>query len=202
MRIAKRGMLALASAGLLCCSSSTSKGTLGFTVAESLLVLKPSDPTFGYALLSSGTGNCAAVQAGIAPGQVGSMNYLFVIFSSLDVNGNLGPLTAGSYSVLDPNGTNSPNLPALVALSSVIASDNMCNYSGANATSGTAVLEPFDSTDGGSSTLNYTAIYNGAQLTGTSQLTTCLLSATVASADAGTCIPCVAGADGGACVIQ
>ena len=203
MRTASFGGLAVASAVLLSCSSSEpTPGMLSFTVAESLLVLMPSDPTFAYALLSSGTGSCAALQAGIAPGEIGNVNYLFAIFESVDINDMFAPVTAASYNIIDPQQPPSQTLPALIAYSSIIETDNLCNYGGANASSGTATLNPFNSADGGSSTLNYTAIYGGTQLTGTSVLTTCLLSATIAEADAGTCIPCTGPGDGGACTIQ
>src|SRR5271170_519838 len=109
--------LLVATALAVACSSGTTNGSLGFNVADSLLVLDPLNPASGYILLSSGTGNCAALQsgAGLVPDviTVGNLSYLIILIGALDANGDYVALTAGSYSILDP--TASFNVPGLLA---------------------------------------------------------------------------------------
>ncbi len=204
MRIGTLGLFALASAGLFACSSGTTpSGSLSFQVAESLLVLDPNDPAYAYALLSNGTGNCAALQAGVQLEQIGgtNYNYLDVDFISVDAAGDYAAVTAGSYSMIDPNTGTTPSFPALFGYSSVVSSDPSCNPSGDNAQSGTVTLSPFNSADGGLSTMSYSAVYDGTQLSGTSTLPTCLIDSTL-DAGATTCIQCVPVADGGVCAVE
>jgi hypothetical protein len=198
-------VLAATVLGLVACSSSsTTNGSLGFTVAESLLVLDPLDSSSGYVILSSGTGNCPALQSGgsliSANVTVGNVSYLVILLGAVDANANFIALTAGDYTILDP--TASFNPPGLLANAEVVLSDATCVTQGSIASGGTATLLPFDSTDGGSSTLNYSAIFASTQVTGTYALTTCLVPDTTPLVDAGTCAVCVGGtADGGACAI-
>ncbi|MGO9831394.1 MAG: hypothetical protein ACLPJH_14745 [Myxococcaceae bacterium] len=201
-------LLVLGSAGLAACSSSTSNGTLNFTIAESLLVLEPEDPTVGFALLSAGTGNCAALQSGVSfgvnivPPQISNLAYMLILLGNLDSSGNSIALTAGSYTVVDPDtGTFTP--PGLLSNAYGVATDTSCNDTSSPGSSGTVTIDPFTSTDGGSSTLIYSIVFGGTQVSGTNVLTTCLVSSSVPLMDAGTCVPCVASAvDGGACAIQ
>jgi|GEM_PF-2596246 len=202
MRIGKLAMLAVTSAGLLACSSDTSKGSLTFTIAESLFVFEPDLPTAGYVLLSSAKGNCPVLKTGVQPVQIGNTSYLLILLAQVDALNQYAPLTAGSYNLLDPNSSTAPTPPALFGVSAIVMTDNACSATGANATSGTATLSPLDTSDGGTSTLTYSADYDGVQVSGTSQLTTCLISSTVPVADAGTCVPCVGPGDGGACTVQ
>jgi hypothetical protein len=203
------GMLAVTSAGLSACSSdSIANGTLGFTVAESLLVLYPEDPTFGVALLSEGTGTCAALQSGVTMGitpsagaaEVAGLEYLYIPIEQVDVNNNALPLAAATYTVFDPTvGTSPPGFFALVA---AIVTDDACDPIEEDANSGTLTISPFDTTDGGSSSLNYSAVFGGTtQVSGTYTLTTCLVSLDAGVAP-GTCVQCVPVGDAGACAIQ
>jgi hypothetical protein len=205
------GLLLATSVCLFACSSdSTNPGTLGFSIADSLLVLDPNDATSGYVVLSSGTGTCAALQSGLAlvqATQVGNLNYLYILLGALDANNNFIPLTAGSYSILDPSASFSP--PGLVANAAAIVTDNACGLVGeVVASSGTASVTPFDTTDGGISGFTYTAVFGGTQVTGTYSLSTCLVPGATPIADAGTCVVCGTTEpdggtvpDGGACAI-
>jgi hypothetical protein len=197
-------VLVATSLGLVACSSSTTNGTLGFNVADSLLVLDPNNASSGYVVLSSGTGNCAALQAGagVVPPfvQVGSVSYLIILLGLVDASGNFIALTAGSYPILDPNTNFNP--PGPLANAAAVLSDTGCAYAASPANSGSATLSPFDTSDGGSSTLNYSALFGNTQVTGSYTLTTCLVPDTTPGADAGTCLNCAgATADGGACAI-
>ncbi len=166
MRMGKVAMLAITSGALFACSSGTSQGALSFTIAESLLVLEPDDATVGYVLLSSAVGNCPALQSGLQPVEIGNTSYLLIIFEQLDSKGHFAPLTAGTYNILDLSSSTSPTPPALIAFSSVVQTDSACSFGGSDATGGTATLSPFNTADGGTSTLTYSADYNGTQLTG------------------------------------
>jgi hypothetical protein len=201
MRMGKVAMLAIASAGLFACSSGTSPGALNFTIAESLLVLEPDDATVGYALLSSAVGSCPALQRGLQPVEIGNTSYLLLIFEQVDSKGNYLPLTAGTYNIIDPFSSSTPTPPALIGISSIVQTDATCAASGSTATSGTATLSPFNTTDGGTSTLTYTADYGGTQLSGTNQLTTCLVNVLAPALDGG-CAACVGPGDGGPCTVQ
>jgi hypothetical protein len=191
------GMLALASAGLFACNSATmTNGSLGFTVAESLLVLETENA--GFVLLSSATGNCDALKSGVPLGQVANTDYLVILLGVLDTSGNFVALTAGSYTVIDPSASFNP--PGLLANAADVTTDSSCNPGESDATSGTATLSPFDASDGGSSSLSYSVVFGSTQVSGTYALTTCLISGMV---DAGAgCIPCDFAADGEACAIQ
>ena len=197
------GLLAVTSAGLFACSSSTSpNGQLGFTVSESLLVLEPENPAFGYVLLTSGTNTCPALQTGLETDQIGNYDFQVFVLFNVDASGDYASLASATYSVEDPS-QNPPTPPALYSYSSVISTDTFCSASGANATSGSVTVSPFNSADGGASTLNYSANYSGTQLSGALTLTTCLVSANTPNPDAGTCVQCVpTGADGGVCGVQ
>lgn len=201
MRMGKVAMLAITSGALFACSSGTSQGALSFTIAESLLVLEPDDATVGYALLSSAVGNCPALQSGLQPVEIGNTSYLLIIFEQLDSKGNFAPLTAGTYNILDLSSSTSPTPPALIAFSSVVQTDSACSFGGSGATGGTATLSPFNTADGGTSTLTYAADYSGTQLTGTNQLTTCLVNVLAPALDGG-CAACVGPGDGGPCTVQ
>jgi len=201
MRIGKAALLAITSAALFGCSSATSQGALTFTIAESLLVLQPDDATAGYALLSSAVNNCSALQSGLQPVEIGNTSYLLLIFEQLDSKGNYAPLTAGTYNIVDPNSSSTPTPPALIGISAVVQTDAACTASGSDATSGTATLSPFNTADGGTSTLTYTAVYGGTQLSGTNQLTTCLVNVLAPALDGG-CAACVGPGDGGPCTVQ
>ncbi|MGO8971422.1 MAG: hypothetical protein ACLQDQ_17845 [Myxococcaceae bacterium] len=200
-------LLALTSAGLVACSSSTSTTSLNFTIAESLLVLEPEDPTVGFALLSGGTGTCAALQSGVSfgvnivPPQIGNLSYLLILLGNLDANGNAIALTAGSYTVVDPN-TGSFTPPGLLSNVFGVVTDTSCNDTSSPGSSGTLTVDPFTTSDGGSSTLVYSIVFGDGQVNGTNALTTCLVSASVPLMDAGTCVACVPAADGGPCAIQ
>jgi hypothetical protein len=203
------GLTALTCAGLVACSSSTTSttpGTLGFTVAESLLVLFPDDPTSGFALLSGGTGTCAALQSGIdVVNTVEIANFAYVAFllGELDANGNSLPLGGGTYTIVDPNGgTFTP--PGLLANAAGVATDSQCNAQISYAASGTAVLSNIDGVDGGATPFNYSAVFGSQVVTGTYSLATCLVTSGV---DAGVCVPCLGPdgtvvTDGGVCAIQ
>lgn len=200
------GLLVAVGLGLVACSSdTTTNGSLNFTVAESILVLEPDNATIGYAVLSGGTGTCAALQSGVTliPAQVGGLDYVYILLGQLDAQANLLPLAAGSYTIInptDPNASFTP--PGLLANAVAVPSDTSCFGTATFASSGTATVLPFDATDGGSSTLNYTAVFGSTRVTGTYALSTCLVPSTTALADAGTCIECVgATADGGVCAI-
>ncbi len=199
--------LVLGALGFVACSSTTvTNGTLNFTVAESILVLEPDNPTIGYVVLSQGTGLCPALQSGltIIPPQIGDYEYLFILLGVLDASANLLPLTAGSYTIISPTDPNAPfNPPGLLANAAGVQADSSCATDGATyASSGTATVSPFASTDGGSSGLNYSAVFNNTQITGQYTLTTCLVPSTTALADAGSCVLCTGGTpDGGPCVI-
>lgn len=201
MRTGKLALLAITSAGLFACSSSTSQGALTFTVAESLFVFQPDDATSGYVLLSNAIGNCAALQKGIQPVEIGNTSYLLILLGQLNAQGQFAPLTAGTYNILDPNSSTSPTPPALIGTSALVQTDSACGAAGANATSGTATLAPLDTSDGGSSTLNYSAVYDGVQISGTNQLTTCLVDVLAPALDGG-CATCTGPGDGGPCTIQ
>jgi hypothetical protein len=200
------GLLVATFFGLIACSSDTiTDGSLGFTVAESILVLEPDNATIGYAVLSGGTGTCAALQSGVTiiPAQVGGLDYVYILLGQLDASANLLPLAAGSYTIINPTDPNSSfTPPGLLANAVALGSDSSCLGTPTFASSGTATVVPFDSSDGGSSTLNYTAVFGSTRVTGTYVLTTCLVPSTTALADAGTCVECVGGTpDGGACAI-
>jgi len=201
MRISKLTMLA-ASAALVACSSDTSKGSLTFTIAESLFVLEADNPAAGYVLLSSAKGNCAAVQQGLEPVQIGNTNYLLILLTQVDAQSYYVPLTSGTYNILDPSSGTGPAPPALFGYSGIVATDSACNATGANATSGSATLSQLDTSDGGTSLLSYSGVYDGVEVSGSSQLTTCLTSVKTPQADAGTCVACTGPGDGGACTIQ
>lgn len=193
--------LVATSVSLVACSSDTvNTGTLGFTIADSLLVLDPNDATSGYIVLSGGTGTCAALQSGLALVQgtdVGSLSYLYILLGALDANSDFITLTAGSYTILDPSASFSP--PGLVANAAAVVTDSSCGLMGeVVASSGTASVTPFDTTDGGISGFTYTAVFAGTQVTGTYSLTTCLVPGNTPIADAGTCAVCSATlSDGG-----
>jgi hypothetical protein len=196
------GMLAAASAALFACSTDITPGTLGFTVAEGLLVLYPEDSTAGYALLSSGTGTCASLQAGntvVPAADVAGLSYLYMPLGNFDANSNLLTLSAGTYNVADPNGTFS--VPSLVAYAAAIQTDDACDPVEQDATSGTVTVSPFDTADGGSSSLTFSAVFGTTQVSGSYPLTTCLVTL-----DAGigndTCVQCIFPGDGGPCAIQ
>jgi hypothetical protein len=196
--------LAAGALGLFACSSdSTTPGQLDFSVAESLLVLYPEDATQGYALLSGGTGTCAALQSGltVAPSaQVANLNYLYILIGEFDSSGGSLPLTAATYTVIDPTVGASP--PGLFALVAGIGTDDACGPTEQDANSGSVTLNPFVTEDGGTSSLNFSAVFGGTtQLTGSYSLTTCLVSLD-AGVPAGTCVQCTAQADGGPCAIQ
>jgi hypothetical protein len=206
------GFLVAASLTLFACSSdSTSTGSLGFAIADSILVLEPDDATKGYVVLSSGTGTCAALQSGLTliPSQVGNLDYVLVLLGVDDASQPPRPLplTAGSYTIVDPtdpNGGFTP--PGLLANSSAAMADGACSGTEIVASSGTATLVSFNATDGGSSSLNYTAVFGGTQVTGAYTLVTCLVPSTTPGDDAGTCAVCAAPdggtvADGGTCAI-
>jgi hypothetical protein len=200
------GLLVATALGFGACSSTTiTNGTLNFTVAESILVLEPDNPTIGYVVLSQGTGLCPALQSGltIIPPLIGNYEYLFILLGVLDASANLLPLTAGSYAIIDPTDPNAPfNPPGLLANAAGVQADSSCTGGATYASSGTATVSPFASTDGGSSGLNYSAVFNNTQVTGQYTLTTCLVPSTTALADAGTCVLCTGGTpDGGPCVI-
>jgi len=200
------GVLVATALGFVACSSTTvTNGSLNFTVAESILVLEPDNPTIGYVVLSQGTGLCPALQSGltIIPPQIGNYEYLFILLGALDANANLLPLTAGSYTIIDPTDTNAPfNPPGLLANAAGVQADNSCLGTATYASSGQATVSPFSSTDGGISSLNYSAVFNSTQITGSYSLTTCLVPSTTPLADAGTCVQCTGGTpDGGACAI-
>jgi hypothetical protein len=202
MRSAKwvLAMLAVTSAGLVACSSDTvTDGTLSFNIAESLLVLYPDFPTTGFVLLSSGTGNCAATQAGVPTTEVGNVDYVVFPLGQLDANGANLPLTGGNYTIVDPS-TNL-NSAGLFAFAAVTTVDNACDNVESDASSGTVTVSPFDSADGGSSSLAYVAVFGNTQISGTGSLTTCLVSVDAGPFD-GACHLCVPAADGGACAIQ
>jgi hypothetical protein len=193
-------MLAVASGGLFACGSdSITDGTLAFTIAEGLLVLYPDAPTTGYALLSSGTGNCAATQAGVPPTGIGNLDFVVFPLGQLDANGNNLPLTGGNYTIVDPS-TNL-NSAGLFAFAAVSAIDSACGNLESDASSGTVTISPFESADGGLSSLAYVAVFGSTQLSGTNSLTTCLVSVDAGPYD-GACHQCVPAADGGACAIQ
>jgi hypothetical protein len=198
------GFLVAASVGLLGCSSDTvNNGALGFTVAESLLVLDPLDAASGYVVLSQGTGTCAALNTGVTlipATQVGNMSYVIFLLGEVDANSNFIPLTAGSYPILDPSATFNP--PGLLSNAAAVQTDSFCNGTEVDASSGTATVTTFDTTDGGTSGFNYTAVFGNTQVTGTYTLTTCLVPDTLPLADAGTCAVCSGETtDGGACAI-
>jgi hypothetical protein len=200
------GLLVATALGFGACSSTTvTNGTLNFTVAESILVLEPDNPTIGYVVLSQGTGLCPALQSGltIIPPQIGNFEYLFILLGVLDASANLLPLTAGSYGIIDPTDPNAPfNPPGLLANAAGVQADTSCTGVATYASTGTATVSPFASTDGGSSGLNYSAVFNSTQVSGQFTLTTCLVPSTTALADAGTCVLCSGGTpDGGACAI-
>jgi hypothetical protein len=200
------GLLVATALGFGACSSTTiTNGTLNFTVAESILVLEPDNPTIGYVVLSQGTGLCPALQSGltIIPPLIGNYEYLFILLGVLDASANLLPLTAGSYGIINPTDPNAPfNPPGLLANAAGVQADSSCTGSATYASTGTATISPFASTDGGSSGLNYSAVFNNTQITGQYTLTTCLVPSTTALADAGTCVLCTGGTpDGGPCVI-
>lgn len=194
------GVAGVASAGLFACSSNTvSPGTLAFGIAESLLVLYPERPSQGYVLLSSGTGTCAAQQAGVAFGQVASLDTVVFPLGLLDAAGKNLPLTAGTYTIVDPSMT--LNTAGLFAFGAVVAADGLCNAGESDATSGTLSISAFDTADGGTSNLAYTAVFGATQITGANTLTTCLVSVDAGPFDGG-CLDCVFPEDGGACAIQ
>ncbi len=194
------GMLGLVSAGLFACSSNTiTNGTLAFGIAESLLVLYPESPSQGYVLLSSGTGTCAAQQAGVPFGGVAGLDSVIFPLGQLDAAGHNLPLAAGTYTIVDPS--TSLKTAGLYAFAAVVASDSFCNPAETDGNSGTVSISPFDTADGGSSSLAYTAVFSGTQITGTNSLTTCLVSLDAGPFDAG-CLECVFPLDGGACAIQ
>jgi hypothetical protein len=199
------GFLIAVALGLVACSSGTTVGSLGFIVADSLLVVDPFNAASGAVVLSSGTGTCAALQsgAGLIPPfvQVGNLSSFIIELGVVDASGTTYlPLTAGSYPIIDANSNFTPPGPLANALA--VLSDNACGYQPSVASGGSAVLSPFDPADGGSSTLNYSAIFGSTQVTGTYTLTTCPVPDTTPGLDAGSCLVC-AGAtpDGGACAI-
>ncbi len=193
------GVLGVASAGLVACSSDTvSPGTLAFNIAESLLVLYPEDPTLGYVLLSSATGNCAAQQAGVPFGQAGNVDSVVFPLGQLDSTGNNLPLTGGTYTVVDPS--TMLNSAGAFAFAAVIVTDSQCDDAESDGSSGTVTVSPFDTADGGSSSLTYSAVFGLAQATGSNALTTCLVSVDAGPFD-GSCLQCVFPADGGPCAI-
>lgn len=209
------GFLLLASTVFWACSSdSTTNGSLGFSIAESVLVLEPDDATFGYVVLSSGTGTCSALQSGLTliPSQIGNLEYVLILLGALGTpEGNspppVLPLTAGSYTIVDPNDPNANfTPPGLLANSAAVMADNTCLGTELVASSGTATLLPFNTTDGGISSLSYTAVFGGTQVTGVYSLSTCLVPSTTPGADAGTCAICTSAdggpvPDGGVCAI-
>ncbi len=204
--------LVVSSAELVGCSSSTPPmGAISFNISESLLVLYPGNPTIGYAVLSSGTGNCPMLQSGVQlypplEAGIGEMSYLVILLGALDSAGNATlPVVAGNYTIVDPTGSTSSSFtpPGLASNLFVLQTDSSCSSQLDYATSGTAALLSLNAVDGGISPFSYTAVVNGTQISGTNSLSTCLVSAEVPLADAGTCIECVApaGADGGLCAI-
>jgi len=200
------GLLVATALGFLACSStSVTNGSLNFTVAESILVLEPDNATVGYVVLSQGTGLCPALQSGLTviPPQIGNFEYFFILVGVVDANANPLPLTAGSYTIIDPTDPNASfTPPGLLANAAGVQADTTCLGNATYASSGLATLSPFASTDGGSSGLNYSAIVSGTQISGTYTLTTCLVPSTTALADAGTCALCSGGTpDGGPCTI-
>lgn len=205
MRSVRRGLglLLVTSFGLSACSSSTTNGTLAFTVADSVLVLDPTNAASGYVVLSSGTGTCTALQSGLTLFgniQIGHLSYLIFLLGRVDASGTFVALTAGTYTILDPSQSFSP--PGLIANAGTLYSDSSCLLMESDASSGTATVAPFDTADGGTSAFNYSAVFGGTQVTGTYTLTTCLVPSTTPLADAGTCAVCAGGTpDGGACAI-
>ena len=197
------GLLAVASFGLFACSPSTTTGTLNFGVAESLLVLDPNNAASGYVVLSEGTGTCAALQSGLTilgNAQIGNLSYLAFLLGQLDANDNYVALNAGTYTIIAP--TDSFNGPGLISNAAALAVDPSCNPSENDATTGTATVSPFITTDGGISSFSYSAVFGGTTVSGTYSLTTCNVPDSTPLADAGTCVVCAGGTpDGGACVI-
>jgi hypothetical protein len=198
--------LGVASVGgvVACSSDSVSNGSLGFSVAESLLVLFPEDPTSGYALLSSGTGTCAALQTGVTvagDAEIASLGYLLVPLAQVDASNTPLPLAATTYTIVDPaNPTASP--PGAFAVVAAVSTDLSCDPTEDDANSGTVTISPFDTTDGGSSPFNFSAIFDQTtRVTGSYTLSTCLVSLD-AGVPAGTCVACDFPVNGAACAIQ
>ena len=196
--------LAVVGSGLFACSSSTvTQGELGFTVAESLLVLYPENAADGYVLLSAATGTCAALQTGasvVVNAEVANLDYLAILLGAYDANGDPLPLSAATYTVVDPSTGGTP--PGLFALVAGLSTDAACDPTEQDASTGSVTLSPLDTTDGGSSSLNFSAVFGGTtQLTGTYPLTTCLVSLDAGVAP-GTCLACTSPPDGGPCAIQ
>jgi hypothetical protein len=197
----------VASAGVLACSSSTvSNGTLGFNVAESLLVLFPDAPEYGFVLMSSGTGNCPVLQSGVSIpyGQVSNLDYVLFELGVYAADGGIQPLSAGTYTVVDPNDSSATfTPPGLVSNMYAVSTDPYCDTSLSTGSSGTVTVAPFDSSDGGSSGLSYSVVVaDSVQITGTYSLTTCLVDDAVPLLDAGECIECIPGPnDAGPCTI-
>lgn len=180
--------LAVASAGSFGCSSSTSDGTLSFTIAESLLVSLPSDPTRGSVVLSSRTGTCAHLQSGLNFDQIASSNFLYFPLEQLDANNAPLPLTGGGYTILDPNNS-SFNGPGFIANAYIEMTDASCVPNPSPATGGTVTVSLSQSADGGGSSVSYSAIFDSTKITGSYALSTCPLDENVTPAPAGTCVP-------------
>jgi hypothetical protein len=180
------GTLAVASAELLACSSSVSDGKLAFTITESLLLVVPEDATLGTVALSSGTGNCARLQAGVGYAQIANSNFLYFPIAQLDAQNNPQPLTGGTYTILDP-GNSSFSGPGFIANAIIETTDNACTSNSSAATGGTVTVSIVQNADGGGSSVSYSATFS-AKITGTYALSTCPVSENVTPAPAGTCI--------------
>jgi hypothetical protein len=180
--------LAVASAEFLGCSNSTSDGTLAFPIAESLLVVLPSDPTHGSVVLSSGTGTCAHLQSGLNFDQIASSNFLYFLLEQLDASNAPQPLTGGGYTILDPDNS-SFNGPGFIANAIIETTDASCVPNGSSATGGTVTVSLSQSVDGGGSSVSYSAIFDGTKITGNYALSSCPLDESVPPAPAGTCVP-------------
>jgi hypothetical protein len=182
----KLGVAGAACMAVVACSSTTvTDGTLPFTVQEGLLLLLASDPTRGAVGLGSTTGNCPAFQQGADFSQIADSGFLYFLLGQLDGNDNPVPLTAGTYTILDPNNA-SFNGPGLLANAVTVVTNQFCIPNYGIGTDGTVTVSPFNPPDGGPSSVTFSAVFTDKRISGTYPLATCL-------------IPAGAGLDGGAC---
>lgn len=181
------GVLSVVSAAVIACNQSPSitNTTLGFNIAESLLVVLEGDPTLGTVILSSTAGNCSSYQAGLNPDNILSSDFLTFSLQVQDSVGGYLPLTAGTYNIVMAAQPGAGNYASSTEYETNIG----CRTTATGANSGTVTVQPFNPDAGATSVVQYSVVFGYDRFIGAYSLSTCLVPSTAKAPDAGTCIP-------------